>query len=653
MCSADGEGTTGGTSRFAPARLIKLLQLLLLVVFAVVLLRNAWVCDDAYITFRTIDNFLNGQALSWNTAERVQAYTHPAWMFLMMFLNAITGEFFLTVIFLSFVLTLAGAVWLVYRGAARSAAGILGLLLLMLSKAFVDYSMSGLENPLTHLLIVLFLYVYFARKSDRHTLFLLSFTAGLAVCNRMDTILLFAPAIAYAFWKVRSWRAPVVIIAGFAPVLLWELFALFYYGLPFPNTYYAKLHTGIAKADLVRQGLYYLWDSLRADPLTLLVLAAGCILPVALKELRKLPVVIGTLVYTGYVVYIGGDFMSGRFLAAPFLCAVVIIAHSDLSRLGKKRFVLYAAALLVGLASRHSPIYSTADYGGELDYETIINRQSGIADERAHYFFSSSLLNWRSGVEMPNHHWAEQGQNIQAQGTVLVTKSAIGYFGFFAGPKVHIIDDMGLADPLLARLPVSDPKKWRIGHFRRQLPYGYIQSLRYGSNLIKDSGLAQYYQHIKFISRGELFSPGRITEIVKLNLGYYDSLLNAYRHEPLTEYSLKQVTAMQVSIDTASRVTGYLVIPSRGIEIDLEATCLNQRMEIGLDNDDDYIVVFIKAGTELSDFIAPAQTDGPSGMSVQLVNIPGWVRANGFDRLRVYPYRGDGVYRLGYLKLLE
>ena len=49
-------------------------------VFFLLLIRTAWLDDDAYITFRTIDNFLNGYGLRWNTINRVQAYTHPLWM---------------------------------------------------------------------------------------------------------------------------------------------------------------------------------------------------------------------------------------------------------------------------------------------------------------------------------------------------------------------------------------------------------------------------------------------------------------------------------------------------------------------------------------------------------------------------------------------
>jgi arabinofuranosyltransferase len=44
------------------------------------LIRTAWLSDDAYITFRTADNVIHGYGLVWNTAERVQTYTHPLWL---------------------------------------------------------------------------------------------------------------------------------------------------------------------------------------------------------------------------------------------------------------------------------------------------------------------------------------------------------------------------------------------------------------------------------------------------------------------------------------------------------------------------------------------------------------------------------------------
>ncbi len=43
---------------------------------------RAWVCDDAYISFRTLENLLDGYGLRWNVDERVQVYTHPLWLLL-------------------------------------------------------------------------------------------------------------------------------------------------------------------------------------------------------------------------------------------------------------------------------------------------------------------------------------------------------------------------------------------------------------------------------------------------------------------------------------------------------------------------------------------------------------------------------------------
>ena len=57
--------------------------LLLCLIFLAVLLRTAWLSDDALITFRTVLNFTHGYGLTFNVAERVQAYTHPLWMLML------------------------------------------------------------------------------------------------------------------------------------------------------------------------------------------------------------------------------------------------------------------------------------------------------------------------------------------------------------------------------------------------------------------------------------------------------------------------------------------------------------------------------------------------------------------------------------------
>ena len=90
-------------------------------ILAVILVRTAWVGDDAYFTFRTIDNFVHGLGLRWNAAERVQAYTHPLWMLVLTPFYWLTGEPFFTTIAVSIGLTLV-ALWRLIGFALRPGA---------------------------------------------------------------------------------------------------------------------------------------------------------------------------------------------------------------------------------------------------------------------------------------------------------------------------------------------------------------------------------------------------------------------------------------------------------------------------------------------------------------------------------------------------
>lgn len=130
-----------------------------------IILRRAWVCDDAYITLRTIDNFVNGYGLTWNVAERVQTYTHPLWMFLLSIFYFITREPFYTTILISLITTGLAIYFLFKKIAVKQLVIISSSLILGLSRAFVDYSTSGLENPLSHLIIIIF-YIYFLREMN-------------------------------------------------------------------------------------------------------------------------------------------------------------------------------------------------------------------------------------------------------------------------------------------------------------------------------------------------------------------------------------------------------------------------------------------------------------------------------------------------------
>src|SRR5262245_47919420 len=157
------------------------------VAFLLLLIRTAWVDDDAYITFRTVDNFLNGYGLRWNVVNRVQAYTHPLWMFATTAVASVTGEVYYASILLSIVVSISTVALVLARLTLTLPSAAFAISALILSKAFVDYSTSGLENPLTHLLLALFFVVLASLTSATRRLLALSTITALLMLNRMDT----------------------------------------------------------------------------------------------------------------------------------------------------------------------------------------------------------------------------------------------------------------------------------------------------------------------------------------------------------------------------------------------------------------------------------------------------------------------------------
>lgn len=510
---------------------------------AIIFVRNAWLCDDAYITFRVVDNFINGYGLRWNIAERVQVYTHPLWMFLLSSFYYFTREIFFTSNAISITLSLLTISLAAFKLAKNYTNAILGLTILCLSKAFIDYSASGLENPLTHLLLVLFFITFFNSQTNKRKVLALTILTSFGVLNRMDTLLIFAPALGYAIFehlktatdeKMPSKIAKTlgILILGFLPFILWEIFSIFYYGFPFPNTAYAKLNTGIPAMKLARQGLYYLTASFpeRTDLVTPIIVFAGALIAIFTKGLKKKCIAAGILFYILYIIKIGGGFMMNRFLAAPLLCAVIIISRSKLFDKNTVLIPALATVIILGLVSPFNPVKSGINYEHTNDNVFVFNK--GISDERGFYYKHSGLLKALKGEKMPSHQWVDQGIELKEKKPFsLIYYTSVGYLGFFAGPHTSIIDPVALCDPLLARLPVPKKKYWRIGHFERIIPYGYVGSMHIAQTQFKDKGLEQFYYRLSKIISGDLFEKGRFSEIWKMNTGQYDHLLNNYKRD--------------------------------------------------------------------------------------------------------------------------
>jgi arabinofuranosyltransferase len=563
--------------------------------YTVIVIRCAWLGDDAYITFRVVDNFINGYGLRWNIAERVQTYTHPLWMLLISFGYFITGNIYYTGIFTSIVISIATVCIFAFAFPISIYSAILGISVLTASKAYIDYSTSGLENPLTHLILVLFFYIYIRWENSSKKIFYLALIASLAAVNRMDTILLVLPALVYSFLLLKQFKNSLKsLLLGFLPFIAWELFSLVYYGFLFPNTAYAKLNTGIAALPLIKSGLYYTWNSLMFDPLTLTVIFIAIVVSLFKKVWRFLSISIGIILYILYVIKIGGCFMSGRYFSAPLLCSVIIIVSLCFKTYNKTWLSFFLLIIvIVSLFNPRSPILSNSNYSlfntqkrstNKLGHNYPgINRLlpkakciSTSSDERAFYYPETGLLRVMSN-ETPDPSWTPaiklnlnkiipmdrmdsqslkttaQLQPVSANSTMLDIKWVIGRLGFAAGPSVHIVDVLALADPLLARLNTAEKVDFAIGHFKRRIPLGYLKTLRTGKNYIENKNLSLFYEKLTIITRGRIFDIRRFFEIMKMNLGFYNYLTLDYdilpkvhakfpkvvtREEPLEEQGL-------------------------------------------------------------------------------------------------------------------
>ncbi len=490
--------------------------ILLFYIFAI----NFWLGDDAYITFRVSENFVNGYGLRWNPEERVQSYTNPLWMFLTAAAYAVTGQMYWNVFALSAVLT-AAAVFFLFFSLRRSKTAGLAMLTLFLtllsSKAFVDYSGSGLEFSLAYLLTALFLFLLQFKESGNRLL-ALSAVASLSAVNRLDSALLFYPILGYLLWQAarkKNFRSIAAISTGALPIVFWLVFSLVYYGFLFPNTYYAKLNSSLSQRELLRAGLAYFTCTLRHDPVSLILILSGLIAGFASGKTIQRIIALSIVLHLLYLFKIGGDFMSGRFFSLPVILSIYLIGEF-LERWKRPKWadpVFLAAACLSFIAG---PVQKLP---GVSPQHWDFWEESGVSDERGYYHAQTNpfVTNYSPYPLDPN---AAAGIVFSIfPGSAAVHN--IGFFGYYAGPEKTIVDLYGLSDPLLARLPAYG----RAGHLPRLLPAGYIDPSL--SNLppenILDPELRQFNRDLRTITSGPVFSLRRWKLIFQYNTRPYYS----------------------------------------------------------------------------------------------------------------------------------
>ena len=518
-----------------------LLVLALTAGLTAIFIRLAWIGDDAYITLRSVENLVTGEGLRWNTAERVQINTHPLWTFVLAAGRSLSGELYFTTIWTSITLSLL-AVASVWRLCPTPASLLAMAAILACTRGFTEYATSGLETPLTYLLLVVFAATVTKDRTASRRWALTVLAALLVVANRLDLGLLCAPAVFASLRGVALRRVVGLGLLAASPFLAWLCFATVYYGTPLPVVAYSKaLDHGISAASMAAQGLYYAWHTAIDDPVLMATMITGTI--VGLWDRRLRPLAFGVVLHAAYVVKVGGDFMAGRFFVPPFLLAAILLART-LGRVSQRWSLLVAVLAPALMFCRGVPAW-LRDPATDTIPTAPMELTRGIVDERRFYYCHLGLL--APGRRVPEFGSLARVWLAGRESGWLLLSGAVGLSGFGAGRSGHIVDPL-LCDPLIARLPAIDPAHWRIGHILRRIPEGYWETLATGENRVRHAGLRRYVGALLTIVREPVFAAERLRTMGRMWRGEYDADLAAFVAEEYRKPPRVSIPAANVAI---------------------------------------------------------------------------------------------------------
>lgn len=639
------EGEHARANARAKARVQRLpppIVALSLLVFLAVLVRTAWISDDGLISLRTVLNVTHGHGLVFNRGERVQTFTHPLWLALLTVSHLAIGN----VYYATFALSIAVSLWVFWLAVSRANSSWqawVAVAALLSSRAFTDYSTSGLENPLSHLLLAAFVGTYMREGwAAGRRLTALWALASLVYLTRPDTVLLVAPMLVVE--TIRARRVPGTaraVAVGLMPAIAWTAFAMIYYGFPFPNTAYAKLGMGVGQAQLWKQGVIYVIDLIDRDPLTPVAIGFALIMAAAAGRVAGRALAAGIVLYLAYVISIGGDFMSGRFFSVPFFAAIIVLTRL-VEADWRTWIATVATSVVLGAASTRMPLMSDSRYD-----DTGV-KHGGITDERAFYLKKRSLV-FASLMSFEEPDW--RIRKPPGGISVLNTCGLMGENGLDFGPHYYLLDECALADPLLARLPAVFKEEWRPGHFRRAVPKGYPESVASGTNQIEHETLHEFYDHLSRITRSNrLWSRERLWTIWKMNTGAYATLVDRdfYRYGGSVA-SLADLSGVKAS-ETPWDAPGNHML-EQPLAVRVEDRAGRRFVDVSLDANDKYTLIFVKGNAAVGRVeVGPVPRHRrKTGLASYTVDIPWRAEHGGFDTIVVAPSAGDDQYAIGHL----
>jgi tetratricopeptide (TPR) repeat protein len=428
--------------------------------------------DDAFITLRYVENFINGNGLVFNTGYRVEGYTNFLWVLLISLIGFI-GTIFsvetdlplitqllsqlsgIALIILAYFFTkkIITAKYLLNNNFDYILCTLISLVppfLISFAPPFLYWGVSGMESVLFTFLTCFSFYRYIFRTGSKPDIVFVT-ASVLNSLLRPEGILIFLMIMCHSIiinykkyfrlngrWTTSSsakvYLKEVLMYA--VPIAAYLAFRYFYYGFLLPNTFYAK--TGFNLEHFSR-GLEYVFTGIINN------FFYGLLLVIPLLSLIKSNLRSETIffyffviIYLLFIILIGGDVLPISRFILPVLPLVIVFSVITLYQLTALNFTpTLKFVLIVSVLSAFTYIITSSYFNNYKEMKLKRSFEIGLVKKMKVY------AGWIKNKIV------ESNQNKK------VALSTIGAFSFYSGAEV--IDIVGLTDKYIAHNPKEVP----------------------------------------------------------------------------------------------------------------------------------------------------------------------------------------------------
>lgn len=417
--------------------------------------------DDTYIHLRFSHNLASGHGVVWNVDDApVEGSTSFLWM-LMLAVIEILGVQPIWVLgyicaFFSVLALIQSFLLLQVLSPNNLLENLTAVILLALSSRLMLWTITGLEVTFYAFALTACIFFYVLYRKGKIAPWLVGGIFAISVFIRPEGLGLFLVTVAFDvlaeyLMGTRRYRSVFIMTASFILVFLpFFLWKWYYFGYPFPNTYYNKTGGGWIQ---IEAGLSYIWTNFFEIfiPVGILGLLFLFALIKDRRSVEKLYLLMLVLAFWGFVALNGGDYaLKGRFIV-PTLPVLYVMGGVGLAWLSAQlparyRILMLVFALGVGFAAWNPS-------------ESIVKSTINKSLPNARQGKPKAMISTPEFVAMGKalKEISEPGESI-----ALVPIGAIGFYS-----EMRVYDMVGLVDPVISHEPfdlkyIED--SWRPGH---------------------------------------------------------------------------------------------------------------------------------------------------------------------------------------------